>query len=52
VENWERYPRAGIMAVVRGKANLEETRASGLQVLKHPVFHYLMVGNWQEPGSE
>ncbi len=44
----ERYARAGITAVVHGKVNHEETRATCSQVRRYPGSHYLVVRNRDE----
>ncbi len=44
----ERYARAGITAVVHGKVNHEETRATCSQVRRYPGSHYLVVRDRDE----
>jgi 4-hydroxy-3-methylbut-2-enyl diphosphate reductase len=42
-KNVERYAREGFTAVIHGKMNHEETRATASQALKYPGQHYLVV---------
>jgi 4-hydroxy-3-methylbut-2-enyl diphosphate reductase len=42
-KNVERYARGGFTAVIHGKVNHEETRATASQALKYPGGHYLVV---------
>lgn len=44
----EKYARAGFTAIVHGKVDHEETRATCSQVRKHPGAHYLVVRDKEE----
>jgi 4-hydroxy-3-methylbut-2-enyl diphosphate reductase len=49
-KNVERYAREGFTAVIHGKMNHEETRATASQALKYPGQHYLVVLDRDEAG--